>query len=249
MSNNDDWDSWENTPNTAETQQDSWNNSSDDWGSSDVSQQDDWDSSGNSDWNNTSNQNNFADFSEQSQEDYWEQQDNFIQDSHVSERPPKQFNFGLKTIGIIIAGLFLLVALILLILSNVKVKPKQNNNSTVGNTTQATSQIETENSTTAPSNSNSNNVVSMIEIPTSTKLNYNGEVFESNAQVVKKIKYLEGHQVIYCIVLKIVAGSSSEEVKYYCNYSSFGAVSVGDLVFVKYQQPQDGYISINEISK
>lgn len=235
-SNNDDnWDNWNSNPNTTTDSQ------QDDWGSSDSSQQDDWDS--------TPSQNNFADFSEQSQEDYWEQQDNFIQDSHVSEKPPKQFNFGIKTIGIIIAGLFLLVALILLILSNVKVKPKQKNNSTVSNTIQTTSQIETENNTIAPSKANSDNVLSIIEIPASTKLNYNGEIFESNAQVIKKIKYLDGHQVIYCIVLKIVAGSTSDEVKYYCNYSSFGAVNVGDLVFVKYQQPQDGYVSINEISK
>lgn len=233
--NDDDWDNWNSNPNTAT------DSKQDDWGSSDSSQQDDWDS--------TPSQNNFADFSEQSQEDYWEQQDNFIQDSHVSEKPPKQFNFGIKTIGIIIAGLFLLVALILLILSNVKVKPKQKNNPTVNNTVQTTSQIETEDDTIAPSKASSDNVLSMIEIPASTKLDYNGEVFESNAQVVKKIKYLEGHQVIYCIVLKIVAGSTSDEVKYYCNYSSFGAVSVGDLVFVKYQQPQDGYVSINEISK
>lgn len=93
------------------------------------------------------------------------------------------------------------------------------------------------------------NTTSFIEIPTETTLNYDGDVYSANGIVKAKTKYLYGNQVVYCISLDITAGSATQEVNYFCNYSSFTAVKSGDMVTVDYQQVADGYISVNSISK
>lgn len=91
--------------------------------------------------------------------------------------------------------------------------------------------------------------VTMLEVPENTVLNYSQDAYEANAVVAGKVKYLIGHQIVYCIDLNITVGGSSEVVKYYCSYSAYNAVSKGDIVTVTYNQVDDSYISVSSVAK
>lgn len=150
----------------------------------------------------------------------------------------KVIHLGYKRVGIILACFFVFLAFIFTSLSNINEKNKSSQS--VGN--HNTDQRE-------QSTQKTDNNILLIEIPSSTKLDYTGDIYETNGTVQSKLKYLQDHQVLYCILIKVVVGSSSEEIRYYCNHASFNRVSVGDLLIVKYQQPQDGYISVVEVAK
>lgn len=222
----------------------SWDDSSGNdftWGE-ESSQEDDNSSDSNSEddfsWDeDTSNEsNNFADFGSSS-------------GRTGSQSGSDRFDFvNYKGAGVIIAIIFVLLAFVFLFFNSIKI--------TKNDVSQHKKSEQVSQEQGVPSNSVNENtvkekqgVVSFLEIPASTSLDYSGDVYESNGTIVDKVKYLQGHQVVYCLTVRLVLGSTSEDVKYYCNYASFSSVSNGDLVIVKYQQVQDGYISVNEIVK
>lgn len=172
-------------------------------------------------------------------------------EAHIQEFQPRQFNLSMKKVAVIIAVVGVLVALLFLGLDKIHFKPKQPSSNPPVQTQQPVQDTNQGGSeANKPTDTNTDvDSVTLVEIPESMKLDYNGDVLEMNAKVINKLKYVQGHQVLYCVNLGVAMGASSETVSYYCNLSSFNAVSVGDIVIIKYQQVNDSYISIMSISK
>ena len=80
-------------------------------------------------------------------------------------------------------------------------------------------------------------------------MDYTGDVYEASGKVTAKTKYLDGHQVVYLLEISLVFGSTTETVDFWCSYSTWTAVRVGDVVQTTYQQVSDGYISLNSVTK
>lgn len=173
---------------------------------------------------------------------------------------PKQFKFSMKTVAFIILGVCIVAALLFVGLDKIhftKKQPSQPNNpspaqtQTSGNQGQQGGQQEQPGGTPSGGQVDTSNInsVTLVEIPPSTSLDYNGDVLTANGQVINKLKYVQGHQVLYCINVEVAFGSASQTISYYCNYSSFNAVKEGDIVILNYQQVNDTYISVVSISK
>ena len=204
-----------------------------DWGSPQDNNDFSWDetSTSNDDWNTSQEDNSWSD---DSQQKYWENQEQLQNVNQVvpeSNIPKAPIKVGSKTVAIILACCFLVVALVLVIISNVgnkkpvqqPVQQQQQNNNTSGH--------------------------NLIQIPNNISLDYSGKVYSTNASVRNKVKYKDGKQVVYCIELTANFGSTTETWNYYCSYNAYCSVKIGDVVFVDYQTPQEGYISIMSVSK
>lgn len=273
------WDDWSDSTESSsqENSDDSWSNwgdSSDDdfswdsntssnesqsndvnWGSTTQPQQENYQG-----WNNTqaSTENNFI-----QPDENWSNQDSsatndetfdsYMQNNNpVTESLPIKTNFSTKSVAFIIAGVLVVLALVFLLLDNIHIKTKtttsQETTTTTTQETQTTTTNEQSTETNTTTTQSSSNAV-LVEVPDSMSLNYSGDVLTTNGTVIAKLKYVQGHQVLYCIQINIAIGSSSETINYYCNYASFNAVSKGDVVVITYQQVEDSYISVNSISK
>lgn len=244
-----DWDSFDDNNNGNSQQTDSSPQSSFGWDDEPSSEE---------------QQNNFADFGDDESQDnlteYWDSQqsssDNYIpEDTPVNQNTPHEqqvkVNLGYKSVGLVLGGIFILLALILLVLSKTKIRKADNVQQPVSQVTQQSgvSQEQPQETITSTPIKSDIDSVSLLKIPSDLTLNYSGDVFEANGTVTGKERYLQGSQVVYCISIKIALGSVSQDVKYYCNYASYNQVNKGDLLIIKYQIPQEGYISINEIAK
>lgn len=246
-SQDDDWDDWD--TNSSDNASDDWgtdNNSSDDW--------DDWDTEGSTSdtWND--DEVNIPQEPEGTFIDNNETFDDFENESPVIETSPVNFNMSTKKVAFIIAGVIIFLACIVMFFDSIhikKINPQPNTQQEV-NSQQSNNEEQpspSDNNEPATQDNTKTDGVSLIEVPNDMSLNYSGDVLETNGSVVKKKKYLQGNQVLYCITINLAAGLSNEEINYYCNYASFNTVSQGDIVVVQYQQVEDNYISINSISK
>lgn len=169
-----------------------------------------------------------------------------------SVREPVAFNFGTKTVAIIIAVLLVIGIGVLMFFDGLAKKKQQavlDTQSVVGQSTSATSEQSVQSDVEQPSQSVQAGGIQLLEIPDTTSLNYSGDVYEANGAVAEKKKFLQGSQVVYCVVVNIAVGASTETVNYYCTYASFNAVSVGDVVVVSYQNVGGKLISVTSISK
>lgn len=178
----------------------------------------------------------------------------------IQEFQPRRVNLSMKKVAFIILIVGVLAALLFLGLDKIHFtkkpqQPSQTNNPPVsqGNTNNQGGQTgqNTQTPSANPGGEQKPNVdsVTLVEIPETMALDYNSDVLEANGKVINKLKYVQGHQVLYCINIGVAVGSSSETVSYYCNYSSFNAVKEGDIVILTYQQVNDTYISVISISK
>lgn len=155
---------------------------------------------------------------------------------------------SMKLVGLIVAGLFILVALVLYIINGIKIQPKpQHNNS---------QQVSTNYDGNRGNNSGSQTVQtsdpnskSLIYIPEDTVTNYSGDMYEAIGKVTNKAKYLDGKQIVYLVQVQLVFGSTTETIDFWCNYSTYLNVKVGESVSVSYQSVSDNYISISTITK
>lgn len=193
----------------------------------------------------------------------------FFNNEQTSEQDiiqSSQTKFGYKTVGIIVSAVLVILALIILFFSKLRVVDKSDSNpqlqSQIGTQVQGTqsqgTQVqgtqsqsqrqETTNSYSQQASAN-NNYTSLINIPTSTKMDYSGNIIQSQGVVSSLSKYLQDGQVIYCVNLDIVMGTSKTVVHYYCGYNVFSQLSVGDVVNVDYQQVSDTCFSVCTISK
>lgn len=234
--------SWNVANNSGVGDNSSWNvsnseQSGNDWGSSGTWQDSgkDWDNSEvNEDWGNTDN---FYNGENQTQENI----------SPVQEKPIKTFNLSHKQIGIVIAVVLVVASLVLLIIDNTKVQSKQPKQQKVS-TQQTTGNSQPDRKSTTGGSSNTSGI-SMVEIPENTDLDYESVLLEGTGTVTKKVKYLNNHQVVYCLVINIAVGSAQEVVTHFCSYDIYSSVNIGDLIKVTYQQVQSGYISVNKVTK
>lgn len=183
--------------------------------------------------------------------------------TEIQEFQPRRVNLSMKKVAFIILAAGILIALLFLGLDKIhftKKQPAPSNppvsQGNVDNQGGQTGQQGQSNTTTQPAsqgNSGNQNTnvasVTLVEIPDTMTLDYNGDVFEANGKVINKLRYVQGHQVLYCINIGIAIGSSSETVSFYCSSSSYNAVKDGDIVVLTYQQVNDSYISVISISK
>ena len=171
---------------------------------------------------------------------------------------PKQVKLSMKMVAVIILAICVVVALIFAFTDKIHFNKKPstpNNPGTVetqqpqqGNQPQQNDGQNQQQGGNSQGNAGINSVT-LVEIPDSTQLNYNGDILTANGKVANKLKYVQGHQVLYCINVTVAFGSQSQTISYYCNYSSFNAVKEGDIVVLNYQQVNDSYISVVSISK
>ena len=168
-------------------------------------------------------------------------------------KEPVSFHFGTKMVAVIIAVLLVVGIGVLMFFDGLAKKKQQavlNPPAPVEQTQPAQPlQPVAEQSSHPVAEQPQVGGTTLIRIPDTTSLNYSGDNFEANGAVAEKKKFMQGNQVVYCVVINISVGASTETVNYYCTYASFNAVSVGDVVVVSYQNVGGKLISVNSISK
>lgn len=269
-SGDDDWSNFGDEGQEQSQQEDGWDGWNEGQSQQDIPQnggfvgqtQDDWGSWDNQGGQNQTVDNGFGDF---------ENQQNY--NNPVQESVPKQFNFSTKTVALILAGILVVIALLFMGIDKIHIKKNTSNKSAQqqqqvqqqqpqqqqpqqqqpqqqpqqdSSSTQTQQQEQSQQSSNV---ANDGGRVVLVEIPSSTTMNYATDVLTANGTVVSKTKYVQGNQILYCVSITIAFADSSSTVNYYCNYASYNQVSKGDLVVVTYQQVEDSYISINSISK
>lgn len=247
----DDWGDYD-MSNQSETSQD-------DWGTSpqyDNPDADNWDTTSYSDETDSDESGNFASFDDNADENpdsYWEQQESFTQNDNPqvqNQQPIERKKLGYKGTGLVVGGAFILLALILMVMGKAKInkKPQQTTSQTQQQVTEAPANTAQSSEQAQPAQANDGSVM-LQSVAENITLDYSGDVLSANGKISNKLRFTQGNQVIYCLEVTIAVGTSSETVRYYCNFATYNAVSKGDLVVVKYQQIQDSYISVNEITK
>lgn len=269
-SGDDDWSNFGDEGQEQSQQEDGWDGWNEGQSQQDIPQnggfigqtQEDWGSWDNQGGQNQTADNGFGDF---------ENQQNY--NNPVQESVPKQFNFSTKTVALILAGILVVIALLFMGIDKIHIKKNTSSNSAQQQQQvqqqqpqqqqpqqqqpqqqpqQDSSSTQTQQQEQSQQSSNVANDVGrvvLVEIPSSTTMNYATDVLTANGTVVGKTKYVQGNQILYCVSITIAFADSSSTVNYYCNYASYNQVSKGDLVVVTYQQVEDSYISINSISK
>ena len=179
--------------------------------------------------------------------------------AEIENNNTKKFNLGLKQAGVIIAGGFILLALILYVISNINVSKKPTNTNST-QTNQQQQQNTNQNNSSQTSNQNNANEeastpktnksdVALITVPKSTSVDYSGKIYEATGSVVNKTKYLCDNQLVYLIQVEIPFGSDTMTVNYFCGYNVYNNVATGDVVTVNYQQVSDTCFSVNTLVK
>lgn len=206
---------------------------------------------------NDDNNTSFDGFDEGYSDDYIPEEDAFIEedsynDSDYQYSPDvpnsqdsdegKEVNLGYKTVGAILAGIFIVVAIVLICMSNIHIKKKPASNTQTVQTTQNTSTTQASTEGSVVQNQNG---VSLIEVGSDVKMTYNENILETSGVITSKKIFLDKKQLLYCIGINVVGNN----INYYCNYGSYTSVSVGDQVTVKYQLVDDDYISVFEITR
>lgn len=174
------------------------------------------------------------------------------------EQPSQGFNFGYKTVGVVVAVGLILIAFVILFLSKLDLVKKPADTSQSVQVQQEQQQLqqqqeiqqetqvqqqETQVQETQQSDSQ------FVSIPDSTSLDYSSSITQSQGVVSSLSRYLQDGQVIYCINLDISIGTSTTSVHYYCGYNVYKQISVGDILNVEYQQVSDNCFSVCTISK
>lgn len=178
------------------------------------------------------------------------------------EQPSQGFNFGYKTVGVVVAVGLILIAFVILFLSkldlvkkpadtsqSVQVQQEQQQLQQQQEIQQETQVQQQETQVQEPQQSQAHNDSQFVSIPDSTSLDYSSSITQSQGVVSSLSRYLQDGQVIYCINLDISIGTSTTSVHYYCGYNVYKQISVGDILNVEYQQVSDNCFSVCTISK
>lgn len=270
---NDDWDDWESQPepnNTSEDDDYAWVGSTtqassdfeDDWGEQPMPTS--TPSEDNYIWDDSSSQDNSGFEGGTGQFDGWQGgsqiQDtgniNDIDDFSGATTPTNRFNLSMKQAGVVIAGGFIVLALVLYFISNINInkKPRQSNQVPTQQTqqqpvqqTQQQPMQQTEAQPTQQPVSKSD--VALVNVPNNTQVDYSGKIYEATGSVTNKSRYLTNNQLVYLIQVEIPFGSESMVVNYFCGYNVYNSVNSGDVVTVNYQQVSDTCFSVNTLIK
>jgi len=178
------------------------------------------------------------------------------------EQPSQGFNFGYKTVGVVVAVGLILIAFVILFLSkldlvkkpadtsqSIQVQQEQQQLQQQQEIQQETQVQQQETQVQEPQQSQAHNDSQFVSIPDSTSLDYSSSITQSQGVVSSLSRYLQDGQVIYCINLDISIGTSTTSVHYYCGYNVYKQISVGDILNVEYQQVSDSCFSVCTISK
>lgn len=181
---------------------------------------------------------------------------------------------GGKKVGIVVFVICILLALLVVGISNIKVtkketstnsKPKSSQTSSVENSGRAdttegvsatslpsdaynTTEVEDTASSDMNESYDSDSVV-LKKIISEDKLSYAGADQVTTGVVKNKYCYLSGTQVVYCIDIDITMGTSGQVVQYYCTYTTYEGVSVGTKLSVTYKQTTDNTFALMSVSK
>lgn len=166
-----------------------------------------------------------------------------------------------KKIGIILFVACVLLALGITACSHIKIQKKDKVNTSQS---EQVSQIDesvadTEVSATSVSGDNSENTESSSEqgteqlvldkIVAENKLDYTGDLQDTIGVVSDKYCYLEGSQVLYCIQIDAIIGDVAQPVSYYCTYSTYESVSVGDKLTLSYKNTTQNTFALISVAK
>lgn len=162
-----------------------------------------------------------------------------------------------KKAGILVASLLVILALVVYILSNVKLTPKkdkadtQSSMTSVSTTSPAESisdESTSDNSSTSEPESVSSGL-SLVEIVAEDKLDYSSPEQQTTGVVIKKSCYLLNTQVVYAIELQATMGTESKVVEYICSYSVYSQVEEGDMLNIAYKQTTTNTFAVMSVSK
>lgn len=150
----------------------------------------------------------------------------------------KKKEFSYKSVAVILAGAFIVVAILLTVFDNISISKNTKNKDSqeqVGQTQEGgTSQTSS---------------ISLVDVPADTSVNYNSNVETQTVKVQNKVRYLQDGQLIHCIDLALNIGGTTKIVHYYCGYNVYNSVSIGESVNVEYQYVSETVISVVTISK
>lgn len=185
-----------------------------------------------------------------------------VDDVPELEQPSQGFNFGYKTVGVVVAVGLILIAFVILFLSKldlvkkpvdtpqpVQVQQEQQQLQQQQEVQQETQVQQQETQIEEPQQSQAHNDSQFVSIPDSTSLDYSSNTTQAQGVVSSLSRYLQDGQVIYCVNLDISIGTSTTPVHYYCGYNVYKQISVGDILNVEYQQVSDNCFSVCTISK
>jgi hypothetical protein len=171
------------------------------------------------------------------------------------ENVSKKSNLGYKSVGLIIAGLLIVLAIVISLISGAVINKDttpQQTTTTVGSTQshKGTSTSKSQSSTQTQSSSSSSkgsstSCSSITEVNDGT-IRYDSPQ-DASAIVSAKKTYVVGSSLVYDIELNISNGDAVRS--YFCSKSAYDAVSVGSTVKVSYSVAQNGYIGINSVTK
>lgn len=167
---------------------------------------------------------------EDSIDDYWAEQGGSSSDEPPSVnsnttrvKPPLKLPYiklGYKMVGVIVAVVLLFMALIINGLSSMKVTRKVQ---------QPKAQVNSQS-------------MQLNYVSEDTVVDYSVPIKEVPGVVTSKSRYAVNGQVIYC--LNILLAENNTNVKFFCNYGTYGNVGVGDSLLVRYQNVTDKTISV-----
>ena len=151
-----------------------------------------------------------------------------------------------KVTGIVIAIVLVALALIVMALSSVRIKVKDTS-------TNVTTSTKGEEVVTTVTTSPSTTVVttvgdSLSPVNDESSFDYSAVDMNITGSVSSKVCYKQGSQLIYLV--NISTGLSSDSsIKYYCAYSVYNSLQIGDRLSVTYKQVSDSVFSIISVSR
>lgn len=162
-------------------------------------------------------------------------------------QPPKpNVKLSIPKACIVLAVLCVVIAGFVVVISSIKVKPK---NQTQQTTQQAQQSQQTQQTTEQTQQTTGTNDVRLLYMAENATIDYSGDVYSTSGVVVGKDRFVDSNQLVYRIRINLAVGTESQTVNFYCNYSTFQSVGINDPVMVSYQQISNGFISINSVTK
>ena len=134
----------------------------------------------------------------------------------------------LKKLGVIIACILLFIALVIFRLALMDDTPVQETTQT---TASSTSQAVT-------------NDLTLKKVTNESALNTSVEIKEAQGRIVDKEIYLYGNQLVYSVSIQMYYNGNSVSLKYFCSYTGYSNVGVGDTVTVSFKQITESSYSI-----
>ena len=154
---------------------------------------------------------------------------------NAEEEFKKKFNFNYKQAALIVAGGFILLALLFFGISKIHI---------TRNTSSQQQQLKKEVNQVQQSSTGSQ---TLLYVPSSTDISYDSNIITSNGKIKSKEKYLLGNQLLYDLSIELPTGTQTVILHYYCTKDTFDKVYKDTEVIVDYQVASDNYYSIKNV--